>query len=231
MNKTYGYCRISTNKQNIERQVRNITAAYPDATIIKETYTGTQFQGRKELDKMLKQIRSGDTIIFDSVSRMSRNAEEGFALYEELFHRGIHLIFLREPHINTETYRKALTVNIPMTGTNVDILLKAVQEYMMVLAKDQIQIAFDQSEKEVADLRERTKGGIETARRNGKQIGRNPGSVSETKKAIEAKKIILKHNKSFGGSLSDIDTITLTGITRKTFYKYKKELRQQDEVN
>lgn len=231
MNKTYGYCRISTNKQNIERQVRNITAAYPDATIIKETYTGTQFQGRKELDKMLKQIRSGDTIIFDSVSRMSRNAEEGFALYEELFHRGIHLIFLREPHINTETYRKALTVNIPMTGTNVDILLKAVQEYMMVLAKDQIQIAFDQSEKEVADLRERTKGGIETARRNGKQIGRKPGSVSETKKAIEAKKIILKHNKSFGGSLSDIDTITLADITRKTFYKYKKELRQQDEVN
>ena len=45
----YGYCRISTAKQNIDRQVRNILAVYPKAKIIKETFTGTKFQGRKEL--------------------------------------------------------------------------------------------------------------------------------------------------------------------------------------
>ena len=73
--KVYGYCRISTNKQNIERQVRNIQAVYPDAFIVREVYTGTKFQGRKELDKMLKCIQKGDMIVFDSVSRMSRNAE------------------------------------------------------------------------------------------------------------------------------------------------------------
>ena len=38
------------------------------------------------------------------------------------------------------------------------------------------------------------------------------------------KEIILKHNKTFGGSLNDLETITQAGITRKTFYKYKKEL-------
>ena len=67
--KVYGYCRISTNKQNIERQVRNIQAVYPDAFIVREVYTGTKFQGRKELDKMLKCIQKGDMIVFDSVSR------------------------------------------------------------------------------------------------------------------------------------------------------------------
>lgn len=41
MNRTYGYCRISTAKQNISRQIRNITRSYPDARIIEETYTGT----------------------------------------------------------------------------------------------------------------------------------------------------------------------------------------------
>ena len=83
--KLYGYCRISTRKQNIERQVRNILEVFPDTIIIKEIYTGTKFQGRKELEKLLKIVRTGDTIVFDSVSRMSRNAEEGFQLYEELF--------------------------------------------------------------------------------------------------------------------------------------------------
>lgn len=37
----YGYCRISTKKQNIERQVRNILAVHPDAIIVREVYTGT----------------------------------------------------------------------------------------------------------------------------------------------------------------------------------------------
>lgn len=102
----YGYCRISTNKQNIERQVRNILAAYPSAIIVKEVYTGTKFQGRKELDKILKTIRPNDTIVFDSVSRMSRNSDEGYTLYEELFNKGITLVFLKEPHINTDTYKR-----------------------------------------------------------------------------------------------------------------------------
>ena len=81
----YGYCRISTPRQNIERQVRNIAAAYPAAHIVREVYTGTASQGRKELDKLLRCVQPGDTIVFDSVSRMSRSAEEGCALYEALY--------------------------------------------------------------------------------------------------------------------------------------------------
>ena len=60
--KTYGYCRVSTAKQNIERQERNIRAACPDAIIIKEVYTGTCFQGRKELEKILARVQAGDCI-------------------------------------------------------------------------------------------------------------------------------------------------------------------------
>ena len=108
MNKIYGYCRISTQKQNIERQVRNIIKFFPDAMIIHETFAGSKFQGSKELDKLVKSVKSGDIIIFDSVSRMSRNADDGFRLYQELYNNGVELIFLKEPHINTSTYRKTL---------------------------------------------------------------------------------------------------------------------------
>lgn len=166
----YGYCRISTPKQSIERQIRNIRGNYPNALIVEEIFTRTSLR-RKEWQKLFRKVNVGDTIIFDSVSRMSGNAEEGFAAYEALYNRGVHLVFLKEPHINTDTYQKALKNNIQLTGSNVDYILQGINQYLMALAKEQIRLAFEQSEKEVADLRQRTKEGIETARLNGKQIG------------------------------------------------------------
>ena len=46
----YGYCRISTSKQNIERQIRNILKSYPKAEIWQETYTGTKQTGERNLN-------------------------------------------------------------------------------------------------------------------------------------------------------------------------------------
>ena len=83
---------------------------------------------------------------------------------------------------------------------------------------------FEQSEKELQNLRQRTKEGLLTARLSGRQIGQVRGIKLTTKKSVTAKEIILKHNKTFGGSLNDAEAITRTGISRKTFYKYKKEL-------
>lgn len=219
----YGYCRISTKQQSIERQERNILAEYSNVIILKEAYTGTKID-RPQFNKLLKQIKTGDIIIFDSVSRMSRNAEEGFTLYEELFNKGIELVFLKEPHINTETYKSALTNNISLTGTNVDFILEGVNKYLMALAKEQIKIAFEQAEKEVKDLQQRTKEGIETARLNGKQIGNIKGTKLITKKSVEAKKDIIKYSKDFKGTLKDVEVMKLVGLARNTYYKYKKEI-------
>ena len=226
--KEYGYCRISTSKQNIERQERNIKAVYPAAHISKEEYTGTKLEGRKELDKILKVVKAGDTIVFDSVSRMSRNAQEGIELYKALYDKGVNLVFLKEPHINTETYKKALQSGIEMTGTNVDFILQGVNMYLMALAEEQIRIAFDQAEKEVQDLRQRTREGIETARLNGKQIGQAAGTHLTTKKSVAAKEIIRKHSKDFQGSLKDSEVIKLAGCSRNSYYKYKKELLSEE---
>lgn len=222
----YGYCRISTKQQSIERQIRNISNVYKNALIIKEEYTGTTID-RPEWNKLYKRIKPGDAIIFDSVSRMSRNADEGFSLYEGLYQKGINLVFLKEPHINTETYKKAIDSNISLTGTNVDYILDGINKYLMALAKEQIILAFEQSEKEVTDLHQRTKEGIETARLNGKQIGQKHGATLNIKKKEPAKQIILKHCKDFNGSLTDVECMKLTGLSRNTYYKYKKELKSK----
>lgn len=223
----YGYCRISTGKQNIERQVRNILKVFPMAEIKQEVYTGTKYNGRKIFEQLLKFIKAGDTVVFDSVSRMSRNAETGFKIYQELYENGVELVFLKEPHINTATYKKALSSNIELTGTKTDIILKAINEYLMELAKEQIVLAFEQSEKEVSDLHQRTKEGIETARLNGKQIGQKLGSTLTTKKGIATKQGFLKYSKDFGGSLTDVECMKLLGISRNTYYKYKTQVKNE----
>ena len=220
----YGYCRISTHKQSIERQIRNIRSKHPKAIIFQEVYTGTKTDGRKKWEQLLRIVKQGDTIVFDSVSRMSRNAAEGFATYQELFDNGIELEFLKEPHINTAVYKKALNNHIAMTGTKTDIILKAVNEYLMELAKEQIIIAFEQAEKEVTDLHQRTREGIETARLEGKQIGQRLGAKLTTKKSIAAKADIEKYSKDFNGTLTDAECMRMIGIARNTYYKYKKEL-------
>ena len=209
---------------NIERQVLNILAVYPNAHIVREAFAGTTID-RKEWNKVFKAVTSGDTIIFVSVSRMSRNAEEGFATYEELYHQGIELVFLKEPHINTATFKNAMEIAIPMTGTSVDYILEGVNKYLMTLAKEQIRLAFEQNEKEVMDLRQRTKEGIQTAKLNGKIPGRKHGAQITTKKSIAAKEVIKKYAKDFGGSLPDKDVMILTGLARNTYYKYKRELK------
>lgn len=225
MGKIYGYCRVSTPKQNIERQIRNIKAKYSSAVIIQDEYTGTRMN-RPNWSKLYPRLAPGDSVVFDSVSRMSRNADEGFAIYEELYTKGVSLVFLKEPHINTDTYRKALSSGIPLTGTNVDYILQGINQYLLALAKEQILLAFEQSEKEVADLHQRTKEGIETARLNGKQIGQIPGSKLHTKKSKAAKEIILKYSKDFNGTLDDKACIKLIGCARGSYYKYKKELKR-----
>jgi DNA invertase Pin-like site-specific DNA recombinase len=141
--------------------------------------------------------------------------------------RGVSLVFLKERHIDTETYQKALDNHIALTGGAVDYILEGINKYLLAVAKEQIKLAFEQSEKEVEDLHQRTKEGIETARLNGKQIGRAQGAKVETKKSKEAKARILKYSKEFSGSMSDKELMQFLGLARNTFYKYKKELKDE----
>ena len=224
MGKDYGYARISTKRQSIDRQIRNILAAYPDAMIFQEVFTGTKFYGRKEFDKLLRVVKSGDRIIFDSVSRMSRNADEGIALYFELYDKGISLVFLKEPHINTDVYKEALQHQVALTGEDVDYILEGVNRYLHKLAEKQIKISFEQAEKEVEDLHKRTSEGLLTAKLEGKQVGGVKGKKLNVKKAAGAKLKIQELSKDFDGSLSDKDLMAVVGVSRNSFYKYKKEL-------
>ena len=229
-----GIARISTSKQNIERQVRNIREAYPKAKIIRETYTGTKLEGRKDFENVIKRATKGYRLIFDSVSRMSRNSEEGCKLYEELFNRGVELVFLKEPTINTSVYKQALEsqINVDIKTGNkatdefTEDLIKALNKLLMNIAFEQIRKCFEQAEKEVEDLHQRTREGLLTAKLNGKRVGTPKGTKLVTKKSKETKALIIKYCKDFDGELNDTDTRKLVGVAKNTYFKYKREIKE-----
>ena len=228
----YAYCRVSTTHQKLTRQITNITAVYPTATIVREFYTGTK-QDRPNWNKLMSQIKKEDTIVFDSVSRMSRNAEEGFKDYKMLYESGVHLVFLNEPLINTSVFdstrKNLLKVNIETGNAAVDSFFRGnielINNFMMALAEEQIKAAFEQSEKEVTDLHSRISQGMREAKKNGVKIGLSQGTILTTKKSLECKNIIRKHSKDFGGSLDDTEVMKVCGCSRNSYYKYKRELK------
>ena len=152
---------------------------------------------------------------------------------------GVLLVFLKEPHINTSTYQQAMdnqfSVKIKTGDQASDELmsgiLNAVNGYMLNLAKRQIQLAFEQAEKEVSDLHQRTREGIETARLNGRQIGLESGTKLITKKSVNSKQLIQKYSRDFAGTLTDIECIKLIGISKGSYYKYKREMKLAVQSN
>ena len=152
-----GYCRVSTPHQRIQRQIDNLKKAYPNIIIIQEVYTGTT-ENRPKWQKLLRQCRAGNInkLVFDEVSRFSRNAEEAVKEYKELYNLGIELEFLKEPHINSSVYRQASSRQINIDTSNMDkdtanllnSMVNGLNDYLFAIAEKQIYLAFEHAQKE-----------------------------------------------------------------------------------
>lgn len=243
----YGYARVSTQKQSLERQLYNIgISGYACDRIFTDKYTG-KTMNRAEFKKLLAIVKPGDTIVFDSVSRMSRNSAEGVSLYDELFDKGVDLVFLNEPQISTRTYREAMEKDFSIkvnsgdadADTMFNAILEAIHNYTLALAHRQIVISFDQAEKEVADTGKRIKDALLASGATSKLDDDGnfiPGKIKlakqnqiyAVKKATPAKVAIKKHYIGFGGSLNATDCMKQAGISRGTFYKYLAELQNEE---
>lgn len=249
----FGYVRVSSKKQKLERQVENIKKAYGDGVILfSEKFTGTKVEGRKEFNRLVKQaIKRKEEgaevlIIFDSVSRMSRNAQEGVEVYFKLFNLGIELVFLKEPHINTVEYRRALgsviDIDINSLLKNADEVdrnnnffisfvsetIEATNKLIIGMATRNIILAFEQAEKEVCDIQQRTKEGLRIKKEMENIVpGPKKGAVYNIKDKDDKKQKIKHYSRSFGGTLKDAEVMTLCGLSHGTYYKYKKELYKE----
>ena len=99
-NYTFGYARVSTEIQNLDRQM-DALKKYGVDIIYNEKMTGTK-KDRPELTKMLERMPANDTVVVESLSRLGRSTKDLIDLTELFEQKGVHLVSLKES-IDTST--------------------------------------------------------------------------------------------------------------------------------
>lgn len=97
---TYGYARVSTLDQNLDRQVVMLKQCGINE-LFTEKISGTK-KSRPELDRLLGKLQTGDTVIVESLSRLGRSTKNLIELVDLFQEKGVHLVSLKES-IDTST--------------------------------------------------------------------------------------------------------------------------------
>ncbi|PGM92852.1 recombinase family protein [Bacillus cereus] len=196
--KKFGYVRVSSKDQNEERQIENMKClGIEDRDIFIDKQSGKNM--KRENYQMLKRLaRTGDTIIFDSLTRLGRSMNdvlEEFRYYEQ---QRINLQFIKEPFIN---------VNYSGESTN-DVIQQAVQKATLTILS-----AF--AEKERNDIKQRQAEGIALAKKQGKPLGRPPVQITE--------QFIKAYEEWHAGNITAVGAMKKYEIKRSSFYKLVRE--------
>ena len=168
---TYGYARVSTADQNLDRQM-DALKKYGIDRLYCEKISGTK-KSRPELDRMLAEIREGDTIVIESLSRLGRSVKNLAELMEVLNGKNIRLVSLKETIDTTSS-----------TGRLLFTILSSLAQF----------------ERDV--LVERTREGLNAARARGRCGGRPKTDESAVKKAValyQTKQYSLKEIRNLTG--------------------------------
>ena len=108
-NYIFGYARVSTEQQNLDRQL-DILQKYGVDIIYNEKMTGTK-KDRPELSKMLERMTEGDIVVIESLSRLGRSTKDLIELTELFQSKGVSLVSLKESiDTNTSTGKLLFTL-------------------------------------------------------------------------------------------------------------------------
>ena len=197
LKKRFGYVRISSKDQNEARQIKNMfDAGINERDIYIDKQSGKNFdRPQYQALKDPSRLREGDTIVFDSITRMGRNMDETLKEYRWFVENGINLEFIKEPMINTNSETD-------------DVILKAIQQAVLVILT-----AF--AEKERSDIRVRQAEGIEAAKRKGTKFGRPLKTLPE-----EWDELYLQWKN---GQIKAVEFMDQIGMKKSTFYKKVNE--------
>ena len=105
-----GYARVSTEEQNLDRQLDSLKEAGCEK-IFQEKITGTKKE-RPELDKLMEQLRNGDLIIISDLTRLSRSVKDLFSLVDQIEKKGANIKSLKESWMDTSTPQGKLMFTI-----------------------------------------------------------------------------------------------------------------------
>ncbi len=148
---TYAYCRVSSKDQNLDRQIEAMKrVGISEKHIVSEKESGKDMFRPAWL--MLKsRLKSGDTLTIKSIDRLGRNYDEILSTWRSLSDRGVGIVVLDMPMLNTATDRD-------LTGRLISDIVLQLLSYVA------------QTEREFN--RQRQAEGIEAAKKRGVHFGR-----------------------------------------------------------
>ncbi len=88
----FGYARISTQDQNLDRQLSVLNSVCDK--IVTEKLSGKSTSDRPELQNLLSHLREGDSLIVKSIDRLARNTRDLLELVDQLIELGVTVKFL-----------------------------------------------------------------------------------------------------------------------------------------
>ena len=123
----YGYARVSTVEQNLQSQIEQLKKA-GCTKIYKEKFTGTK-KDRPEFQKLLKELKKGDTLVVTKLDRFARSASDGMEIIKGLFNRGVKVHVLNMGLIeDTPTGRLILNIMLAFAEFERDLIVERTQE-------------------------------------------------------------------------------------------------------
>ena len=195
-NYTYGYVRVSTKEQNLDRQLLAIKKYISDEKNIitdKESGENLDRQGYQILRNMI--LRSGDTLIIKSLDRLSRNKSD---IKRELE-------FFRENKIRLKV------IDLPTTMIDLEV----GQEWVFNMVNNiLIEVLGTIAEQERMNIKLRQAEGIAAAHAKGIKFGRPRAKLPENWDNVI--------NDWKAGNITAVRAMQLTNTKRTTFYKLVK---------
>ena len=148
MNKIYGYARCSTNedKQDINRQIRELKASGAEEVIFEYEHGDAKL--KKNLSMLLDSVQPGDTIITLEVSRLSRSTQQLCEIIDIIRNKRLRLVIVN-------------SITIDCRDGKIDPMSEAFMKMAGVFSELELQM-----------IRSRVKSGMQNAKAKGKRIGR-----------------------------------------------------------
>ena len=210
----YGYARVSSREQNLERQIAALLdAGVEERNIFREKKSGKNFQDREEYQKLLNVLNVGDTVILTELDRLGRNMQEIEKEYQRLvIGRGCHLKFLKEDFLSTTS-----SGDNPLFKDVVQPILLKLMGYM---AEKEREKTLQRQRDAYNNMQKDEKGRLIT--KAGKVIGRQ--AKFESLKEDEKKLI----KDWINGKISCLRVSKILTISRPTLYKIKSQYLEEE---
>lgn len=201
--KKVGYMRVSTGKQNLDRQYEDFKKlGIEDKYIYEDKATGKNFE-RLGFEYMKRALEKGDILVISSLDRLGRNAKELKEQWEYFKNNEISVQILDMPSLNLDYSDEKMQ---PITNLINNIIFEI---FSWKAESDRVQIV------------ERTKQGLEQARIKGKKLGRPKVELTE-----EFVEIWQKWKK--GEFKTTVEAMKESNTSKSTFYRFNKILEQQE---